>query len=247
MPQIVKETRAGHVAGSFSATPRGILLHGSRGGTPQPVFDEYMGTANWAASPAHQLGWNATIGEHRYCTHMTTRQWGWNAREHSGVYLAVEFAQPTVNDAITDAQVSAFVAWWKADVLPVWPTLTVSRTPLPTHSEMPAGVRDGKSDTFPQGDSRNDQLRERIRAAMGAAPANEDDALEAEYQRNRAHLGAKRFKATIDRPYHKGAVLVCQYGWCGVDPATTRTIDQGGMDDLTTYLETSGVMTRVGG
>jgi hypothetical protein len=244
MPEIVKETKSGHVAGSFATIPRGILLHGSRGGAAT-LGAEYRGTSTWAANPSHDLGWNATIGEHRYCTHMTARQWGWNAREHSSFYLAVEFAQPTVNDAITDAQVAAFVAWWRADVLPVWPAMTVSRTPLPTHSEMPAGIRDGKTDTFPQGDSRNDQLRERIRTAMSASPGDEDAQLEAEYQRNRLQLGNKRFKALIDRPYHKGPVLVCQYGWCGVDPVTTRVIDQGGMDDLVFYLESNNVLTRV--
>lgn len=162
---VMRETNKGHVAGTFGDTPKGILLHGSRGGADNRA-KEYQGTANWAASPANNLGWNATIGEGVYCVHMTARQWGWNAREHSSLYLAVEFAQPTINDPITDRQVAAFVAWWRADVLPVWPTLTVDRTPLPAHSEMPAGKRDGKSDTYPAGDKRNDELRQRIRNAM---------------------------------------------------------------------------------
>lgn len=163
---VIREAKAGHVAGTFSAIPTGILLHGSRSGRPQSLLNEYIGTANWAASGSHDLGWNVTVGDNRYCVHMTARQWGHHAREHSRSYLAVEFAQPTVNDAITDGQVAAFVAWWRADVLPVWPMLTGNLTPLPAHSEMPAGKRDGKTDTWPAGDPRNEQLRQRIRTAM---------------------------------------------------------------------------------
>lgn len=75
---------------------------------------------------------------------------------------------------------------------------------------------------------------------------SEDALLEAEYQRNRTRLGAKRFKATIDRPYLRGPVLVCDRGWCGVGATTTTALEQGGMDDLVTYLEGAGVLKRVG-
>jgi hypothetical protein len=200
---VVREVKGGHVAGTFSTVPSGIILHGSRSGRPQSLFNEYVGTANWAASGSHDLGWNATVGDNRYCVHMTGRQWGHHAREHSRSYLSVEFAQPTVNDAITDGQVQAFVAWWRAEVLPIWPTLTAERVAMPAHSEMPAGKRDGKSDTYPAGDARNEQLRQRIRKAM----AGDDDPINRAFDTYRLlhpEVGAAKWRGQIKERAHWG-------------------------------------------
>ena len=162
----------GRPAGTFATPPAGIILHGSRSGKAgNPPMDEFLGTCRWVVANPDGLAWHATIGEHVYAAHLTPREWGWHARDHSREYLGVEFAQPTVNDAITDAQVAAFVAWYRRELLPTWPTMTPAGLLMPAHSETPAGKRDGKSDPFPLGDPRNDELRARIYAALAGPPA----------------------------------------------------------------------------
>jgi hypothetical protein len=108
------------------------------------------------------LGWSATIGEDRVALHMGFNEWGWNAREHSSIYLGCEFAQPTVIAAISDGQVRAF-AWFVREAKKTWPGLPMF---FPTHAELPAGIRDGKSDVFPLGSIWTEELRARIRIAL---------------------------------------------------------------------------------
>lgn len=161
--------------------PQGCILHGSRSDrASNPIEAEYLGTANWAVNNGKQLGWNATIGEYRVAVHLLPDQWGWNARAASRTYLAVEFAQPTADVAITDGQVAAFVAWWQNVVKPRWPSVPDY---FPTHAEVEVdgetGVVDGKTDVFPFDDPRADELRDRIMARLGAAvppPVVPDDA-----------------------------------------------------------------------
>ena len=181
--------------GPFAAVPVGCVLHGSRSGKEQSLRLEFIGTARYCQTNPDGLSWHATIGEDSYAAHLPAHQWGWHCREASQAYLGVEFAQPTVDDAITDGQVRAFVAWWRREVLPVWPKLTLDRTPLPAHSEMPSGKRDGKSDVYPAGDPRADELRRRIRAAWQASIDQEidsvDAAMEAAYEEYFLRGGAR--------------------------------------------------------
>lgn len=140
-----------------------MILHGSRSGRPQPTHDEYVGTARYAAVEPNGLGWNATIGSDEIALHIPLSHWGWNARAASSHYLAVEFAQPTVNDPITDGQVRAF-CWWYGEAKQRWPALSKS---MPTHAELDGSVEyggyyDGKTDVFPKGDHRTTDLRQRI-------------------------------------------------------------------------------------
>lgn len=152
-------------AGTFYTQPLGVILHGSRSGKAgNAKLAEYNGTANWEVNNPDGLGWNATIGEGRVAVHLDAKHWGWNARAASGLFLAVEFAQATVDEAISDAQVDAFCAWMRRDVLPVWPALKLS---FPTHAELDGttaygGYHDGKTDVFPKADARADALRTRI-------------------------------------------------------------------------------------
>lgn len=155
-------------AGRFGRTPKGIILHGSRSGIAgNPKDREYTACANWEVNNPNDLGWNATIGERKVAIHLPPQEWGWNARAASDDYLAVEFAQATVDDPITDAQVTAFADWVKTRVLVAWPGLPMH---MPTHAEVEksgeTGQVDGKSDVFPAGDSRADELRSRIMAAL---------------------------------------------------------------------------------
>jgi hypothetical protein len=79
----------------------------------------------------------------------------------------VEFAQSLPSQPISDAQVKAF-AWYLLNVVvPAWPTLPIF---MPSHAEVErsgeTGVFDGKSDAFPFGDPRMDDLRRRIQEAI---------------------------------------------------------------------------------
>lgn len=98
---------------------------------------------------------------------MSAQVFGWNARAASSRYLAVEFAQGTVADAISDAQVRAFCWWMRSFALPAWPGLPLA---FPTHADVErsseTGQRDGKSDVFPAGDARADELRARLMARL---------------------------------------------------------------------------------
>lgn len=152
--------KGGTGAGSFAATPSGVILHSSRSGTANDPAQEWLGTSNFAMSGI-ELGWNATIGPDRLAIHLPADQWGWNAREHSHTHLAVEFSQAKPGQPINDDQVRAF-AWYFLNVLRKrWPSLPAS---FPTHAELPAGIRDGKTDPYRNGDAAADDLRARILA-----------------------------------------------------------------------------------
>lgn len=121
-----------------------------------------MGTANYAASGI-ELGWNATVGDDEVALHMGFNEWGWNARASSDDYLGVEFAQPTVDRPISDGQVRAFV-WFYQQARFRWSSLANN---FPTHADLDGtagygGYHDGKTDVFPRGDPRTDELVARI-------------------------------------------------------------------------------------
>lgn len=79
--------------------------------------------------------------------HLTPKEWGWNAREHSNDYLAVEVAQANLGDPLGPRTIDT-IAWYVVyQVLPVWPTLPMF---FPQHSTLPAGIVDGKSDLYPK-------------------------------------------------------------------------------------------------
>lgn len=156
--------KAGHLGGSFQTTPSGVILHGSRSGIPTNTIDqEFVGTANYAQNPTHDLGWNATIGNDEVAIHIPPLQWGWNARRASSRFLAVEFAQPLVTSPISDGQVRAFCWLYTMHFRRVYPKLPYA---LPTHAELDAqgvtGTHDGKTDVFPYNSVYTERLRERI-------------------------------------------------------------------------------------
>jgi len=155
------------VAGRFERSPLGVVLHGSRSGLERPTHDEYASTARYAVGEPNGYGWNVTVGDDELAVHMTAAQWGWHARGCSSFYLSAEFAQGTLDDAISDGQVRAFCYWLRAIVRPVWPRLPLV---LPTHSELDGtetyGRLDGKTDVFERGAARTEQLRARILATL---------------------------------------------------------------------------------
>ena len=140
-----------------------MILHGTRSGRDWTTAEEFAATCRYVSGGAGGLGWHATISDNELAIHLPPHHYGWNARAASGRYLAVEFAQPTADRAISDAQVAAFV-WWFALARVDWPDLPLV---FPMHSELPEGIADGKSDVFPRGSYRAAELRDRIRAALG--------------------------------------------------------------------------------
>lgn len=230
--------------GPWSGRPVDILIHGTRGGN-RDRMQEFLGTCRWAVNNPEGLAWHVTIGDGVYAQHLPITEWGWHAREVSRSHIGVEFVQPAAGDAITDTQVEAFGRWYHTVVVPAYPHLTARGTALPMHSETPPGKRDGKTDAFPMGDARGDALRARLWAAMaGVLPGDLTDiALEREYQRERATLGAKRYAAIIDRPGYRGKILVAERGVVGPSPAQTATLRQIVTDDLVTYLTGANVLT----
>jgi hypothetical protein len=163
-PQVlIKKDRP--AAGQFAVRPRGIILHGSRSDQAgRPTHQEFLGTAAYQGTNPGDLGWNATIGNDEIAIHLEANEWGYNAFSASKVYLAVEFAQPTVNDPISDGQVRAFCWWMRKYVLARWPDLSLH---FPTHSDVEhtgeiGHAPSGKTDVFPYNDPRAAELQNRI-------------------------------------------------------------------------------------
>lgn len=156
--------------GRYPHTPLGVLLHGSRSGVAgNPTATEFLGTATYATVEPNGLAWTATIGDDALALHLPLNQWGWHARACSPLYVGAEFAQATVNDPISDAQVRAF-CWLFQQLRGVYPDLPRH---FPTHAEVDGttaygGTYDGKTDCYPRGDPRADELRARIAARLDA-------------------------------------------------------------------------------
>lgn len=143
----------------------GVIFHGSRSGRAgNPLDQEALGTARYCVSNG-SLAWNATAGPGVIYEHLNARFWGWNARAASNRYVAVEIAQPTVNDDPTPCAVA--VADWIYDrVWPVWGEVWH----FPSHAELElwgeTGQVDGKSDLYPAGDERMNVFREKVYAQI---------------------------------------------------------------------------------
>ena len=159
----IVEQAIGNRAGVFAGTPQGVILHGSRSGQDYDTDREYQATVNYYRQGANGLGWNATIGDDRVCEHLTAAEWGWNARSASRQYLAVEFAQATVDRPISDGQVRAFSWLFRNRFRGEWPSLPQE---FPMHSELPQGVSDGKTDPHVRGGIAGEKLRARIVAEI---------------------------------------------------------------------------------
>lgn len=158
---ITVEWVPGNAIGDFSGTPQGIILHSTRSGQPFDIEHEYQGTLNYIRSGASGLGWSATAGDYKLAYHMDPREWGWNARQHSYEYLAIEIAQAHLGDPVSDGQIAAVAAFYHK-AKEVWPQLPAT---FPNHSDLPAGIADGKSDVEPRGQH---SVRDRVLAAIGA-------------------------------------------------------------------------------
>lgn len=157
----------GNREGSFSGTPKGIILHGTRSGTNNSTAQEFQSTLNYVRAGASGLGWNATVGDDVVSEHMDAGMWAWHARAASQHYVGCEFAQPLESRPISDAQVRAFAWLWRNRWRARWPNLPMH---FPTHAEVEhsgeTGQVDGKSDVFSYGSPQADELRARIIAEI---------------------------------------------------------------------------------
>lgn len=148
----------GNVIGTL-LDPEGCILHGTRSDQPYNKREEYDSTVNYVRNGTDGItGWNVTIAEDRYCEHMSPKQWGWNARGHSRLFIAAEFAQAKVGEPITDKQLDMFEHWWRFKVKPAHPNIPLF---FINHSELEAGIADGKTDAARRG-AEAEALRERI-------------------------------------------------------------------------------------
>lgn len=156
--------------GVFARAPLGIVLHGSRSGLPHSIAEEYHHTRRYARSGAEGKAWHVTCGEDRYSRHLPARHWGWHCREHSPRYLGLEFAQARAGQPVTEGQLRAAARWFWREVALAWPPLFERLRSRPEalllHSELPAGRRDGMTDTFGRDDPRGTELKRRLLAAL---------------------------------------------------------------------------------
>lgn len=159
-------------AGTLAACA-GVILHGSRSGRRgNPLDQEALATAHYCVSNG-ELSWHATIGPGVVYEHLDPKRWGHNARAASDNYVAVEIAQPTVDDDPSPCAVA--VADYIFDR--VWPAWGETWH-FPSHAELEVwgemGQRDGKTDLYPAGDERMNAFREliyaRLRERKGAVP-----------------------------------------------------------------------------
>ena len=137
----------GNVIGTYEGTPEGIIIHGTRSGQGYSINREYTATLNYVAGGAAGLGWLCTIGDGVLAWHMNINEWGWNAREHSSKYIGVEVAQAKLGDTPSDAQIEGIAYVWTR-CKSVWPAMPLR---FVNHSDLPAGIRDGKTDIEPRG------------------------------------------------------------------------------------------------
>lgn len=215
---IVEQKLTTHSTEPFTATPKGFILHGSRSGVAgRPKETEYQGCVNWCLVNPDDLSWHATIGENKYAVHMNMKRWGWNARAASSKYIAVEFAQATVNEPITDAQVDAFVHFVKETVLPVWPTIPMV---FVTHADVEklgeTGAIDGKTDVFPFKSKEAEELKARISSKLPLAPTNPSYSFQFGFEAKAQELGRDIVGDPIENEYYVGDHHSIQFTTTGI-------------------------------
>lgn len=140
--------------GGWRATTRGFVLHATRGGLSSQAA-EYQSCVNWFLNPASQASSTIVIGPDGEITEMVPlERVCWTTGEHNAEYAAVEMAQGRLGEPITE-KARASLAWWLHNVFfKKYPNLKPSPTTLPFHSELPQGIRVGKTDLFAKGDDR---------------------------------------------------------------------------------------------
>lgn len=251
-----------HIAGSFLfGQPSYLVMHGTRSGTDNTIREEFDGNRAYVVTNTKGYSWHVTVGEDAYSVHLPMDKWGWHANEDSQRSLGVEFAQPTVNHTINEAQVRAFCAWFKAEVLPVYPFFNLAAEgKMRMHSELLSGQRQGKTDVYPLGSARWPVLREQIIEQLGGVgqpgtgggphdhltPPNglvdPNQVLEAYQQRldvsAKVLLGAPLYRGVVRGRSHWGEdaihVLRLERGLLGVVNGTVVNLTGHALDDWQT-------------
>lgn len=141
--------------------PLGVIIHGSRSTLDYNELQEFAGTVRYAGKGAEGLYWSVTLGPDKVCIHGDIARWGWNAKQHSRDYLAAEFSQSKEGGLVSDSQFDAFAWWYKNEALVKYPSLP---RVFIMHSELPAGIADGKTDLVRI--AQANEIRARINAAL---------------------------------------------------------------------------------
>ena len=177
-PGITRHQNPGHWAGVFSSKPSGFVIHGSRSGVvTRSRQQEYDGTRTYAENSlvtlpdgtTYYTGWNATIGDLQWSRHFDADKWGHHAGVDGVTRMGFEFAQAVISWNVTDGQVAAWADCYKSYVVPRWGEYNLRATGvLSMHSQLPQGIRDGKTDVFSRDDyARWNDLKARLTAAVG--------------------------------------------------------------------------------
>jgi hypothetical protein len=157
-------------AGTLGACA-GVILHGSRSGrVGNPLANEGKGTASYEVNNSLGLGWNATAWPGHVAIHLPADQWGWNARNASDNYVAIEIAQPVESDPIGNVHIA--VADYIFDhVWPRWGEVWH----FPSHAELEdwgeTGANDGKTDLYHTGAAEMNAFRDKVYARLNERKA----------------------------------------------------------------------------
>ncbi len=130
---------------------RGFVLHATRGGLSSQQA-EYSSCVNWFLNPVSQASSTIVIGPSGEITEMVPLELVcWTTGEHNAAYAAVEMAQGHLGEPLTDAARNSLIWYLRERFFKKYPQLVPSAATLPFHSELPQGIRVGKSDLFARG------------------------------------------------------------------------------------------------
>ncbi len=122
----------------------GCVMHSTRGGGATPDA-EFQGTLNWFANPASQVSAHIVVGpDGTIATCVDPALVAWHAREENARRLGIELVQAKLGGPILEVQLQA-AAWWLQQQAARF-GFPLTAAALPEHKDVPAGIRDGKSD-----------------------------------------------------------------------------------------------------
>lgn len=128
----------------------GVIIHSTRGGASS-LEREWLGTLNWFQNPASQVSAHDVIAADGTLAFVVDDELtAWHAGEHNDTWLGIELVQPRIGDPFTDAQFRTLGERLRYLSAKFGFALDIEH--LPFHSQMPQGVRSGKSDAVPRND-----------------------------------------------------------------------------------------------
>ena len=127
----------------------GVIVHSTRSDKPISLDEEYRRAREWLCNPASEVSAHTLVGPK---PDMVARlvdpdDEAYHAREHNATHLAIELVQPKLGVTIPDITwrlaAREVAGWCVRYYIPIaWSTTRG----IAEHREMPAGIREGKSD-----------------------------------------------------------------------------------------------------